>query len=88
MADKKTPTMDVLERFHALYNNEAVLKDRLYTALQSVEEFRNLSMDRQGEVVVHIERMIVCQQARDRVDHEDNILKVDEYDYENDKVGC
>jgi hypothetical protein len=53
------------------------LVDRIYAVLQDIDEFRNLSMDRQGEICVAIERAL-----------KDVFLKVDEWDFENDKVGC
>ena len=41
---------------------EPKLKDRLFNALQDVEDFRNLSMDRQGEIVMQIEELIhICE---------------------------
>jgi hypothetical protein len=70
--------------FTRLFKQQHALKDRLYAVLQDIEEFRNLSMDMQGEVINRIELMIEL-----RTPEEDNpILKKDEWDYENDKVGC
>ena len=41
---------------------ELKLKDRLFNALQDVEEFLNLAMDRQGEIVMQIEELIhICE---------------------------
>ena len=38
--------------------NEAKLVDAVYKALSKVKEFKNLSMDRQGEISVKVEKMI------------------------------
>ena len=38
--------------------NEAKLVDQIYKQLANIKEFKNLSMDRQGEISVSVEKMI------------------------------
>ena len=38
--------------------NEAKLVDKIYKALSTIPEFKNLSMDRQGEISVKVQKMI------------------------------
>lgn len=38
--------------------NEGKLVDSVYKALAKVPEFKNLSMDRQGEISIAVEKMI------------------------------
>ena len=93
------------------------LNTKIYWCLMNLPEFKNLSMDRQGEVVLQVERMIEVNPKyavkfadgrfniykkyvpKDDVIYDesgfgsgvgigDPILKKDEWDYENDKVGC
>ena len=60
------------------------LEDRLYTALSAVDEFNRLSMDRQGEIVVELAK----EMSTFSEEGSDPILKKDEWDIENEKVGC
>jgi hypothetical protein len=72
--------------------NERDLKDRLYAVLSELHEFRNLSMDRQGEMCVALAKVLNHEAPYFKVVLDgvvdDPILKVDEWDCENDKVGC
>ena len=38
--------------------NEAKLVDKIYKVLSTIPEFKNLSMDRQGEISVKVQKMI------------------------------
>lgn len=49
--------MSILKRIDDKLN-EAKLVDKVYKALKTIPEFKNLSMDRQGEISVAIQKMI------------------------------
>jgi hypothetical protein len=40
------------------YLTEGTLSDKIYKALSKIPEFKNLSMDRQGEIIVKVSKMI------------------------------
>ena len=49
--------MSILEKINNKLN-EAKLVDKIYKALEKIPEFKNLSMDRQGEISVKVQKMI------------------------------
>lgn len=49
----------VKDKIQEIYENQIVersnkLQDKLYDVLKKVPEFRNLSLDRQGEIILNI----------------------------------
>ena len=49
--------MNILDKIESKLN-EAKLVDRIYKALEKIPEFKNLSIDRQGEISVKVQKMI------------------------------
>jgi hypothetical protein len=49
--------MSILDRIDNKLN-EAKLVDAVYKALMKISEFKNLSMDQQGEISVKVQKMI------------------------------
>ena len=57
MWNKKGEIMSVLDKIDNKLN-EAKLVDTVYKALMKIPEFKNLSMDQQGEISVKVQKMI------------------------------
>lgn len=49
--------MNILDKIENKLN-ETKLVDKVYKALEKIPEFKNLSMDRQGEISIKIVKMI------------------------------
>lgn len=61
---------------------EETLVDQIFAALENIPEFNNLSMDRQGEISMHVEKMIknvseekMFESSSDNIKKEYDILK-------------
>jgi hypothetical protein len=48
----------ILEAYERILESNGKLKDEVYKALSNIKEFKNLSMDRQGELSIQIAKMI------------------------------